>query len=460
MEKETIKKIAAGLEIYIYILVAFYLIQKYIAKYWIEDLKSDRQSPLAIAVNNSKEGFAGVIGQKVKELFKNFLGFLTPVFSAFGSIFTIFQDQINGIRNILKPTRDFFKQATNVFYDKIQGFTIGILYSLHKIRNTMRRSLSGFNLIFHTLEHNKNTIESLIESPPIALAEKLLPPLDWVFDKGRRLNRAFCFDGNTPIKLKSKLLVPISMINVGDILADGTRIIATHKFLNKERLYRYNRVLVTGSHLVYRDDNSLVRVDSLKDAELTEYTPDYVYSLSTTSKHIVIYDTKFADYSESSDRFKNYEINNAILTYLNGRPDVEPFPSQHLDHGFSCSSFVVMDNKSIKPIEDIHIGEKLFKGSLVIGKVELLSDVFQFYSYHDICVSNNCKVLEDGLWKNVEMSKKYEPSSKPRKAYNLVTSDNKIYILDKNNMAIEFRDYLEHNSDTLYSKIESIVMEK
>lgn len=477
MEKETIKKIAAGLEIYIYILVAFYLIQKYISKYWIEDLKdnfnANRQSPLTVFFSgflgkDSKETFGGIVTQKVTELFKNFLGFLTPVFSAFGSIFSVFQDQINGIRNILKPMRDFFKQATNVFYDKIQGFTIGILYSLHKIRNTMRRSLSGFNLIFHTLEHNKNTIESLIESPPVALAEKLLGPLDWVYSKGRRLaGSKVCFDEKTVIKLKNKQSVSISNIAIGDILSNGSKVIATHKFLNREPLYSYGGVQVTGSHLVYTNGDTLVRVDSLGDARLTTHIPQFVYSLSTNNKKIVINDITFADYSESSDRTKNYEINHYILSYLNGgRMDIEAFPCLHLDHGFAYNTFIALPNNSIKRIEDIQIGDILAstKGysepNIVVGKIELLPEAFQFYNYSDIRVSSNMKVIENGIWKSVELSKIYDPCNRPKKCFNLVTSNGHFLALDKHNYTLEFKDYMEHRDDKLYDKIESIVTSK
>ena len=475
MEKTTIKKIAAGLEIYIYILVAFYLIQKYITKYYIEDIKdnfnSNRQNPLAIFLSgffgkDSKDTFGGIISQKVKELFSNFLEFLTPIFRGFSSIFSIFQDQINGIRNILKPTRDFFKQATNIFYDKIQGFTIGIMYSLHKIRNTMRRSLSGFNLIFHTLEHNKNTIESLIESPPIHLAEKLLPPLDWVYSKGSRLARSkVCFDGETIINLKSKHLIPISMISVGDVLNDGSKVIAIHKFLNNNYLYRYNNVLVSGSHLVYNDLDRLVRVDSLKDAILTDIKPRFVYSLSTNTKRIYIRDTKFADYSESSDRLKNYEVNSLILSYLNNRPDVEAFPTQHLEHGLANDTPICMQNGTTKLLEAISIGDILMgpngnpTKNIVIGKIEILPDAFQFYRHHDIVVSSNIKVKEDNIWKNVELSKKYDPIDRPTKAYHLVTTTNTIYTVNNRQNIVELRDYMEYNCNKLYAKLEKIITE-
>ena len=149
------------------------------------------------------------MGQKVTIIFKKFLSFLMPVFKIFQKIFKMFQNSINKVRNLLRPIRNFFKQAAEKFYRSISKYIIGAVYSLNKIRNSMRRTMSGFNLIFHTLEHSKNSLQSIIQSPPVKIAVAIMEPLDWVSESA---NKLFCFDGYTPLFTKNKAVVFIKDI--------------------------------------------------------------------------------------------------------------------------------------------------------------------------------------------------------------------------------------------------------
>ena len=138
------------------------------------------------------------------------------------------------LRNLLKPIREFIKMIAKQFYDNIQKFVIGIVYSLNKMRNTMKRSVSGFNLLFHTLEHSKNTMSSMINSPPVKLAMEMIKPLEWIEGKS---NQLFCFSGNQEFWLFNNKMTYIREISVGDILLDGSVVIATHKFSNNQPIY-------------------------------------------------------------------------------------------------------------------------------------------------------------------------------------------------------------------------------
>ena len=76
---------------------------------------------------------------------------IISIFNIISKIFGVFQNSINKLRNLLRPIRDFFKAAAKKFYSAISKYVIGAVYSLNKMRNGMRRSLSGFNLVFHTI---------------------------------------------------------------------------------------------------------------------------------------------------------------------------------------------------------------------------------------------------------------------------------------------------------------------
>ena len=125
-----------------------------------------RQNPATIITaglygKSSRNVLSGIIGQKITATFKGFLKLFNPIFKMFAKMLSKFQGSINGIRGMLRPIRNYFNNTAKMFYDKIQKFTIGILYSMHKMRNSMRRSMSGFNIMMHTLEHTKNSMESI-----------------------------------------------------------------------------------------------------------------------------------------------------------------------------------------------------------------------------------------------------------------------------------------------------------
>ena len=71
---------------------------------------------------------------------------------------------INILRNTLSPMRNYFASVAAVYYKHIENFTIGLFYSMHKFRTLMNRTLSGFSLMYHTVEHTKNTLSSVAHS--------------------------------------------------------------------------------------------------------------------------------------------------------------------------------------------------------------------------------------------------------------------------------------------------------
>lgn len=462
MEESEVKRYTAILEIWIYIAIGIYVIQKVLIENYVEEAKlnhvKERQNPFFMIMGKAAGYspttlFSNLVGERTTEIFKNFMSFLNPVFGIFTKIFATFQNQINSLRNVLSPIRDFFKSTAEIFYGQLQNFTIGILYSLHKIRDLTKRSLSGFNLLAHTLEHNANTISSIVNSKPVELVAKFANGVDWIAGKARRVG--VCFSENTRIKMKNNSTLPIKVLRIDDKLFNGESIIALHQFKNDEYLYIYNDVLVTGSHLVY-DNYEWKRVDETKKAKLTDIKPEYVYCISTASKKIKTNDVLFRDYSESNDKSTNFKINSLILEFLNGKAlDNKAYGPEHLDHGFDENTHIVMDNGSLKEIKDVQIGDKLFENNVVIGKVEINPTMMHFYTNGNVTISSNMKILEGLNWINVENSKIYElVSKKPERCYNLVTENNEIVV--QGNKKYKFRDYFEVTDKKVTKEIENL----
>ena len=66
-----------------------------------------------------------------------------------------------------------------------------------------------------------------------------------------------CFDKNTKIATKSGLEC-ISNIKSGTILENGDRVTATFKIANSNDMYRFNNIIVSGSHKILHDIKGLV----------------------------------------------------------------------------------------------------------------------------------------------------------------------------------------------------------
>lgn len=467
MDESRAKYIAAIIEMFILICVAGYLISKYLTQYYLEDVNKDfrknRQNPgfaLASGVlgKSPSEVFNGLVGQKITQIFKKFLSFLTPVFSIFTNVFKSFQNSINQLRTLLKPIREFFKVAAQKFYSSISKYVIGAVYSLNKMRNGMRRSLSGFNLIFHTLEHTKNSLTSLIDSPPIKMAVEFIKPLDWIANKGSKL---FCFSGDTVLERDDLSRVYIKNISIGDILSDGSKVIVKQVFYKREPLYLCKLsntsypIKVTGEHKVKHDNKWQCVKDCNGFERLCEYS-EYLYCISTDTGIINIDGVLFKDYSESKNKYLNMTVNSLILTKLNGNSiDSSKYAEgvNELEHGFDGET-LIHSALGIKSIKEISIGDMLINGVRVIGKIELLPEHFTFYDYDTLKMTSNTKILENNIWKNIEKAEDSGVTSiKPRTCINLVTSNGYLPAFYEKT----FLDYCEINDDFINEKIDEIL---
>ncbi len=462
MNKQKAKFIASIIEILIFLSIAIYLITKYYTKYYIEDLEDNftknKDNPIIAFAggllgkkskfNKEGSGFIGFITSKMKVIFSEFLKFLTPVLDIINTIFSSFQDSVNKLRSLLKPIRDFFLSAAEQFYKAIESSMMVSVYSLNKIRNSMRRSLSGFNLIFHTLEHSRNSIQSIIKSPPVKLAINLIEPLDWMKE---RANCLFCFGPNVKIELINNQYKSMQDINLNDILRDGSEIIAIHKFYNDKPLYQCNNIYVSGYHKI----NIFNKWISVKDCSLftlSDYTPEYIYCFSTTSGTITINNLKFKDLAESTNKYVNYTVNSIILSYLNDGPCTGAYDNQYLEQGLDTETYLDTYD-GFKKLKNINIGDRLSLKDIVLGKVILNNKFYKFYKYNNIIYSSNSKVYHDNSWKNIENVSTAVLCTPPQSTGHLISTSGFLDTLKSGKIL----DYLEVHDENVNKKIDEII---
>ena len=475
MDEAKVKRYSAILEIIILLAIASYYINKEILNNHIEEVSknfnNNRQNPSTIITaglygKSSTEVMTGIMGQKTQGIFKHFLKFLNPIFAVFAKMFNKMKSSVNDIRQMLLPIRSFFNHTAQKFYNIIQKFTIGILYSTHKMRNSMRRSISGFNILMHSLEHSKNSMQSMVNSPPVDMAVKWLDRAGWIKDKASDL---FCFDKDTYLKFNDGKYIKIENVKVGDILEDGVEVITTHKFSNKYSVYKYDNIYVSGGHIVKENGSWVTVAESLKGNSVY-VKPAFLYCLSTSTGEIKINDTIFKDYEGSTNKFINKTINTLILQKLNSLDTVNDTYDinesdysvglKYLENGFHPDTQVEMKGGYYKPIKDVKIGESLAFYNKVVGKVNISSKYVQYYVDHNnTIVTSNTKVFHDGMWKNIEKIPNIKPDEHIGNidAINLVT-DNSTIRIKCGRSAKHYRDYVELIDEEVENQIENLVL--
>ena len=201
-----------------------------------------------------------------------------------------------------------------------------------------------------------------------------ISPRVTLFDMPKRKPLPKCFDGDTMIRLENNTTKPIKDVNVGDRLADSG--IVTAKLTlsaSDEKMFMVNNVIVSGSHRV-RYKHRWILVSDHPDANvLFDYNKPVIYCLNTTSKHILVNDTKFIDWDEiDADIEKGLREEVVEKFNVNAEPGDLGFIHSYFDGGFDGKVVVNMDGVvRDKEISQVCIGDKLRNGVVVYGIVEV-----------------------------------------------------------------------------------------
>jgi len=459
MNISTSKKIASIIEIIIFYFIFVYLSIRAYKKHYINEYVESK-----LSINYAKSSnklFNGIIYKNIKKIFKPILNIFNFIFELFNGAFSNFQQSINKIRHLTIPIRLFFKKAAETFYKKIESFMIAINYSMHKLRNSMKRSLSGFNMLIHTIMTINISLQSIYNSPVRGIAEKFIDILPW-------LEKVFgiigvCFSGDTLIDTINGN-ISIKDLKPGQQLSQDNYVISTIKIINTKDMYNLNNIIVSGSHLVLIN-NKWIRV---KHCEYSKKIPNfyepYIYCLNTTKGIIKINDIIFKDFSESNNSFINYNVNRIILQELNSTEYiVNSYNPEFLEQGISSNTLININNNNYKRINDIQVGDNIYKGT-VIAKIIIDSNKLDIFNYKNKYIfSGNVKINEYDLWINIADSvyskKILNNYSDENVMYHLITSSGKIYLknLENNTDDLEISDYLESHDLKTNNKINKII---
>jgi hypothetical protein len=185
-----------------------------------------------------------------------------------------------------------------------------------------------------------------------------------------------CFDKNTLFSMYNDTVKKISDIEVGDILADGTKITAKMKLgLFDKRMFSLRGVIVSESHQVKHYGSWIFVKDHPDAIEIHGYKEPFIYCLNTSSKEIVLNGLEFLDWDELHDDclFRALNLCASKMSDININKNLNTNSiniHRQLDNGFK-SDFIIELRDTNKYIRDIKIGDILKNGGMVYGLVEI-----------------------------------------------------------------------------------------
>jgi len=195
-----------------------------------------------------------------------------------------------------------------------------------------------------------------------------------------------CFAAGTPVALKKGQTKSIELIRIGDVLADGGRVTATHAFWSNDPLYDLNGIHVTGDHLVHHEGRR-IPVRDHPSAVLLQPTlwtrmrgGEYLWCLTTTTRTIPVGSFVFADWEEiaTDDTAALTKWYAAVWTTLNPNQPLQESTALDSEAGLHPDSLVQVKTWSgivLKRLGDVAIGDRIVDGrdstTLVTGVVRI-----------------------------------------------------------------------------------------
>lgn len=264
---------------------------------------------------------------------------------------------------------------------------------------------------------------------------------------------AVCFPGSTLINLENNNTKPIRDIRIGEKIQNN---VVTGKLYIKPQLsdiYNYNGVLVSGSHLIFEEDE-WIRIQDSKKAHLNIINTE-LYCLITSNNTIHINNDIFRDYQETKDKIINSNISQYIANHLNGSCSKHSGDINHSYYwGFTKDTIIYIDDVYVR-IEDLINKPSCYS----IRGVAVLEDADHvIYNYNNVYVSGNTLVYENDEWIRVYQSKHSSKEDvKNNLLYNIITEDNIVIVKSGDDTHIKFRDFLECNDEDVNDTIDNMV---
>lgn len=336
-------------------------------------------------------------------------------------------NQLNSIRYMIKPIRDFFASASSMVFKRVEAVMGTVIYSFLKINDLLKRVFANFRLAVYSLEASQMSVRSVWDGPVGQITRFWAPGVDF-------FSEFFCFSPDTRI----------NGVAIRDI-ALNDHIYGKMVVFSPSRMYSYDNVVVSGNHLVYHR-NKWVRVKYVGVPVPARHP--VIYSLYTTDHRIQINNSLFCDYEETDQMFTVQKrmilkgLDSPCSTIQNNDPNL-----------LAAWVNICMADGKYKAISQLKLGDKLYNNDRVLGII---------YQKKAILLSPDGIGLNNIVYNDPKkawylLSQVEPPTTIEAKNdifYNIVTKNGFFYT----NTRI-VRDYLELHSPSIFDAVGDLTID-
>jgi len=310
--------------------------------------------------HNTAENFEGCLSVSFKMFFDMlmapFNGMMSMISGLLGNLVT----QLNFIRNLTAPIREFVKSAAQTVFKKTENLMNVVMFTFLKMNDILKRVFANFRLMVYTLEATQMTLTSTWNGPIGKAARFWAPAADF-----------FCFSASTPIKMLSGQHKYISQLVIGDELYESSRVYGLLWSNSPEYMYNYKNIIVAGGHFV-KDVDGIWRPVKQSPIAIKIKTPSSIqriYSIWTTNHTLFSNDIEFADYDETIQTLPLQK--KMICSQLGIDTHIEQ-DQQEPDANLLHSDIeILLCDMRWKPISQLEIDDELFpKGNRIVAKIQ------------------------------------------------------------------------------------------
>lgn len=442
-KKGFLDKYGGDLYITIFIVLVFFVIFSYFSVFNnVEKLKADWENkrcspeviPFAGYVNSPQgtskfkytmDNFNGCINNIFKKIGNEALQPFYYIINAFKKLLNELLSSISSIRASIDKVRNSVSDMFNLLYNtlnsmsivfvklsvvikdtfgKIKGILTAMIYSLFgsylafgafigTIYNFLIVLLIGIGILmvifWASFQFGLAAIMTGIFGTLVAMVvmtSKILKNAMSMKDVKKVPKKPRCFDESVQIELINGVRKPISKIEIGDILNNGSKVTAIMKLSSyDEVMYNIRNVIVSGEHHILLGNNKWIKVkDHTESVCISNYNKPFIYCLGTENKLIDINNIIFADWDEVRENELKQIKQNAsyFLPYNFEKEDMH----KYIDGGFIGSTQIELENGNNVNIENIKVNDILKFGIRVLGIIKIDAREIQgVYEYLGIC---------------------------------------------------------------------------
>ena len=361
-----------------------------------------------------------------------YMGSVTTTFSQYTGLLQTMFGSINSLRNTMATMGGGINTIFQEFTERISNFFFQLRLSAIHLKTLFMRI---YAILFSVMYMGMSGITGMTSFTNTFLFSFL---------------DTFCFPASTEMIVEGKGRVPITAVNIGDVLLPGrSKVTATFAFYSKgQPMVHLGPVTVSTNHYLLHQGKPIKAGEHPHAIDAGPWPSDELLYCFNTDNHIIPVEyLSFLDYDETPEGDK--ETMNWMDCHLNGQAFKEK-PYRFKECGFALGEETKIKTKNgLVAAKDIQVGDELSTGCHVVGVIRK--------EIHEYCTSPHLITPATMFWDPVQtIWKRYGevyPFTKGKREFMsfVVTPHSQLELED----GTRVRDYMElcsPDAETYYAK--------